>query len=246
MASQGTAVITGAAGGLGSACARALAADGYTLVLVDLDETRLAREVEAVSDAGGTARAVALDLLDEDAVASTLGSLPEAASITALVNVAGQVSLGRVQDIDVASWDRVVGVKLRGDFLTCKVIIPFIAANGGGGVVNVSSMSGRTKSLLSGPNYVAANGGVIALTMTLASQHAQDGIRVNCIAPGMIQTPMLSAYTDEQLEAIRKGIPMARFANPAEIAGVASFLLSDKASYITGETVNVNGGMFMV
>jgi NAD(P)-dependent dehydrogenase (short-subunit alcohol dehydrogenase family) len=119
-------------------------------------------------------------------------------------------------------------------------------ANVGGAVVNISSMSGRTKSVATAANYVASNSGVIGLTMTLGAQHAKEGVRVNAIAPGMIETPMLEAYTSDQLDGIRGAVPMGRFADPAEIAAVASFLVSDKASYITGETINVNGGMFTV
>lgn len=129
---------------------------------------------------------------------------------------------------------------------SCRAAIPILVRNGGGAVVNIASMSGRTKSVLTAPNYVASNAGVIGLTMSLANQHARDGVRVNCVAPGMIQTPMLDAYTGEQLDAIRAAVPMGRFADPSEIASVVSFLTSDAASYVTGETVNVNGGMFMV
>ncbi len=137
-------------------------------------------------------------------------------------------------------------MKLRGAFLTCKAAIPIMIDNGGGAIVNIASMSGRTKSVATAPNYVASNAGLIGMTMTLAAQHARQNIRVNAVAPGVIETPMLQAYRAEQLDAIRAAVPLGRFAAPEEIAAVVSFLVSDKASYITGETINANGGMFMV
>lgn len=240
------AIVTGASGGLGAACARRLATDGYAVVLLDRDETGLKTVAEEIDRGGGQATALAVDLLDESAVTETIAELPSAERLRALVNVAGLISLGTVTDISVQDWDQVLGVKLRGDFLTCRSAIPILVRNGGGAVVNIASMSGRTKSVLTAPNYVASNAGVIGLTMSLANQHARDGVRVNCVAPGMIQTPMLDAYTGEQLDAIRAGVPMGRFADPSEIASVVSFLVSDAASYVTGETLNVNGGMFMV
>lgn len=240
------AVVTGAARGLGAACARTLAGDGFGVFLLDRDEEGLAQTAAELSGNGAEVHAKVIDLLDEHAATAAISQFSETRRIKTLVNVAGLISLGSATDITIEDWDRVVGVKLRGDFIMCRAVIPILAANGGGAIVNISSMSGRTKSVLTAPNYVASNSGVIGLTMTLAAQHAKQNIRVNAIAPGMIQTPLLEAYTAPQLEAIRSAIPMQRFADPAEIASVVSFLVSDKASYITGETINANGGMFMV
>jgi NAD(P)-dependent dehydrogenase (short-subunit alcohol dehydrogenase family) len=240
------AIVTGAASGLGAASARTLVDDGFAVALLDRDEAGLKTVAHQLAGAGHEVTTLAVDLLDEASVTEAISGFDGRDRLKALVNVAGLISLGLITDISVQDWDRVVGVKLRGDFLTCRAAIPILTANGGGAIVNVSSMSGRTKSVLTAPNYVASNAGVIGLTMSLANQHARDGIRVNCVTPGMIQTPMLDAYQAEQLDAIRAGVPMGRFADPAEIAAVIAFLVSDKASYVTGETINVNGGMFMV
>lgn len=240
------AIVTGAAQGLGAACARALSADGYALCLLDRDEAGLTRTIAELEAAGGRAEAVVVDLLDERAVTDAISRHPDRRRLRALVNVAGLISMGTISDITIDDWDRVLGVKLRGDFLTCRAAIPIMAENGSGAIVNVASMSGRTKSVATAPNYVASNAGVIGFTMTLAAQHAKQNIRVNAIAPGMIETPMLKTFSAAQLDAIRNAIPMGRFADPAEIAAVVSFLVSDKASYITGETININGGMFMM
>ena len=240
------AIVTGAARGLGAACARALCDDGFAVCLLDRDAEGLDRAVAGIAASGGSAEAMVVDLLDEAAVPRAVGGHPARGRLKALVNAAGLISLGTIEDITVDDWDRVLGVKLRGAFLTCKAAIPIMAENGGGAIVNIASMSGRTKSVATAPNYVASNAGMIGLTMTLAAQHARQNVRVNAVAPGLIDTPMLHAYRAEQLDAIRATIPVGRFADPAEIAAVVSFLVSDKASYITGETINANGGMFMV
>ncbi|NMO02326.1 SDR family oxidoreductase [Gordonia sp. TBRC 11910] len=246
MSASPLAIVTGAAAGLGAACARALAGDGFALCLLDRNESGLDAVAAELRESGSEVDVRVLDLLDADAVTSAIADHPGRDRLKALVNVAGLVQLGKVDTVSLADWDRLVGVKLRGDFVTCKAAIPVMAANGGGSIVNISSMSGRTKSVATAVNYVASNAGVIGLTMTLGAQNAPDGVRVNCIAPGMMQTPMLGAFSPEQLAGIEKAIPMGRFADPAEVASVASFLVSDKASYITGETINVNGGMFTI
>lgn len=239
------AVVTGAASGLGAACARVLASDGYALCLLDRDVLGLERTASALRSMGCEVSVAAVDLLDAAAVTAAIEHHPERRRLRALVNAAGLVSMGSITDISLEDWDRVVDVKLRGDFVTCRAAIPIMAENGGGAIVNISSMSGRTKSAMTAPNYVASNAGVIGLTMTLAAQHAKQNIRVNGVAPGMIDTPMAKQFLPEQLKVIENGIPMGRLAAPEEIAAVVAFLISDKASYITGETINANGGMFM-
>ena len=136
-------------------------------------------------------------------------------------------------------------VNLKAVFLVCRALVPMLVSAGGGSVVNLTSVSGRTKSIYSAPNYVASKAGVIGLTMSLAAQLATDCVRVNSVAPGLVDTPMLSAYTEQQHEVMRSAIPMGRFAQAREVATVVRFLLSDDSSYITGQTLNVNGGQFM-
>ncbi len=240
------AIVTGGGGGLGAACAATLAADGFSVTLLDRSPTGLKEVAGRLSDEGHDVDTLEVDLLDEPSVTAALTGHRRGDSLKALVNCAGLHQNGTILDTTIEDWDRVVGVKLRGDFITCKAVIPTLIANGGGAIVNIASMSGRTKSVLTAPNYVASNAGVIGLTMSIANQHAKDGVRVNCVAPGLIRTPMLDNYEDAALDAMRAAVPVGRFADPAEIASVVSFLVSDKAGYITGETINANGGMFMV
>ncbi|MFC4945865.1 SDR family oxidoreductase [Pseudonocardia sp. GCM10023141] len=246
MASQPLAVITGAAGGIGAATAQSLSAAGYEVLMIDRNVESLQVAVKDVQRRGGTARALELDLLDMAAVTAALADFEGRSRVQALVNAAGIVAFGDITDIGPDRWNTMLGIKLGGNYLTCHSLIPAIAENGGGAIVNIASMSGRTKSLVSGVDYSTANAGVIGMTMTLAAQNAKRGVRVNCIAPGMVQTPMLDGYEVSHLDAIRSAIPMQRFAKPEEIASVVAFLVSDAASYITGETINANGGMFTV
>src|SRR5262249_41242600 len=134
---------------------------------------------------------------------------------------------------------------LRGTFLLCRDLMPLLERAGGAGVVNVASVSGRTKSIFSAPSYVASKGGVIGLSMTLAAQHAAAGVRVNCVAPGIIDTPMLDAYSGEQRRQSWAGIPLGRMGRPDEVADAIVYLLSEQSSYVIGQTINVNGGLFM-
>lgn len=246
MSDQRVAIVTGSAGGLGAACARALAEDGFALFLLDRDLEGLEATAADLRKDGHTVEVETCDLRDPDDVTRAIDAHARVGTLTALVNVAGIWSGGTVLDVTVEDWDLMHGVKLRGDFLTIKAAVPWLRNAGGGSIVNIGSMSGRTKSVQTAPSYVAANAGIIGLTMSVANQHAKDGIRVNCVAPGMIRTPMLDNYTDAELEAITKAIPLGHIAAPHQIASVVSFLVSDRASYVTGETINANGGMFMV
>jgi 3-oxoacyl-[acyl-carrier protein] reductase len=244
--SRGVAVVTGAASGLGAACARGLADEGYAVALMDRSEEGLLAVAGELEARGAATLALRVDVCNEDEVARAFAQLAGNGRLAVLVNSAGVSSLGTIEDTDVAEWDRILTVKLRGQFLTSKHSVALMRAGGGGAIVNVASMSGRTKSIFTTPAYAAANAGVIGLTMTTAAQEAKHGIRVNCVAPGIIETPMLSMYSGDQRAAMAGSVPLGRIASPSEVANVILFLLSEKASYITGETVNVNGGLFMV
>jgi NAD(P)-dependent dehydrogenase (short-subunit alcohol dehydrogenase family) len=244
---QKVVAITGGAGGLGKACAVALSeATGLRIVLLDVSGVQLKETSGELRAAGIAAETIEVDVRDETSVAAAFDDIAAIGTIGALVNAAGVATLGTIEDTDIETLDQTIGVKLRGAFLTCKAAIPVMRAAGGGSIVNVSSMSGRTKAILTSPAYGSANAGLIGLTMTLAAQSAGHNIRINCVAPGLLDTPMLRMYSTAQLDGMRSASPFGRFASPSEIADVISFLVSDRASYVTGETVNVNGGMFMV
>ena len=244
-------MVTGAASGLGLVTSQMLAERGHSVAMLDLNGDRLDEEAGRLGEAGHDVHPFQIDLRDSAAVASTVERVAEMQGLCAVANVAGLGGLGTLASTDEADWDLTVDTKLKGMYLVCRAVMPHLAGVPGAAIVNVASMSGRTKSLMATPSYSAANGGIIGLTMTVAAQSAALGVRVNCVAPGLFKSPLTmdmyrTVVGPEKFDAIPASIPLGRFAETAEIAEVVLFLLSDKASYITGETINVNGGMFMV
>lgn len=240
-------IVTGAASGLGAACAKNLAAQGFLVGLIDRDDDGLNRISAEILRSRGRSSAITVDLLNDAAIGRAVEQLSALGPIRGLVNCAGVSSIGTALSLELSEWDRVVGVKLRAAFALSKAVLPHMIEAGGGAIVNISSASGRTKSIFASPAYAASNAGLIGLTMTMAAQSADKGVRVNCVAPGLIETPMIhKQYSPEQAAAMRAATPLRRGAQPEEIAEVVSFLLSDRASFITGETINANGGIFMM
>lgn len=236
-------MVTGAAGGMGAAVAAVLAERGHGLALLDGDEKGLAVAGDAIGGALKDARVV--DVTDVDGVARAIDQIVgRSRPPSVVVTCAGVSQLGGIEELDEAAWDRIVDVNLKGTYAVCRAVLPRMV--GGGAVVTVASVSGRTKSMYTSPAYVASKSGVIGLTMTLAAQWAAREIRVNCVAPGVTQTAMVNHYSAAQHEAMTTAIPMRRYARPREIATAIAFLASDDASYITGEVLNVNGGLFMI
>ncbi|HEU5314498.1 MAG TPA: SDR family NAD(P)-dependent oxidoreductase, partial [Chloroflexota bacterium] len=166
--------------------------------------------------------------------------------IDVLVNCAGIYRIGEIDAVDAAAWDQMLDINLRGTFLACRAVLPGMRERGRGCIVNLSSISGRTRSTLASPAYVASKAGVIGLTMTLAAQNARHGIRVNAVAPGPVDTEMIRGLPADLQPTVVAAIPMGRLGTAAEIARCIAFLASEGAAFITGETLNVNGGAFMV
>lgn len=244
-------IITGAGSGIGRASARLFQREGARLVLVDVDEAGLDGAVGEVEAAGGEVIGVGGDVSREADVDRFVGRVIERfGRIDVLFNNAGIVRVGKAGDLPVEDWDRVLDVNLKSVFLCCRRAIPQFIRQGGGVIVNMASMSG----LVANPNYAAYNSakaGVVNLTRNLALDYAAQNIRVNCVCPGSIDTPMLQ----RQIAAIPAGpareqrerdiiarIPMGRKGRAEEVANVALFLASDEASYVTGAAFVVDGG----
>jgi 3-oxoacyl-[acyl-carrier protein] reductase len=241
------AIVTGAGGGIGRCIALTFAREGAHTVAVDIDRRSAERTADEVANAGGRAVAQCADVSsNEDVQRVVRETVQEFRRIDIVVNCAGIYQIGTIEDIGEDDWDRFLAVNLKGVFLFCKAVIPIMRSLGGGSIVSLSSLSGRTKSTLAAPHYVASKAGVIGLTMCLAAQSAAYGIRVNCIAPGPIDTDMLRVLSREQAEAVRQTIPLGRMGNVEDVANVALFLASDASGFITGQTINVNGGSFMI
>jgi 2-hydroxycyclohexanecarboxyl-CoA dehydrogenase len=239
------AIVTGAGRGIGRGIAEKLAAEGATVVATDVDE---ATAQETAAALGGDAVGMAADVASRDAVtAMVLAAHERFGRIDVLVNNAGWDRAGPFVDSDPADWDRVIGINLYGVLHTSHVVLPIMAEQGGGRVVNLASDAGRVGS--SGEAvYSAAKGGVIAFTKTCAREMARHGIAVNCVCPGPTDTALFAEFAgdDPKLrEALTRAIPLRRLAQPGDVANAVAFLASDEAAYITGQTLSVSGGLSM-
>ncbi|MCP3974526.1 MAG: SDR family oxidoreductase [bacterium] len=244
-----TAVITGGASGMGAATAREFAARGATLVLVDLDQQGADLVAGECRAAGAPAVSVKVGDVSQSSTCDEIvdSTVAEYGTIDVLVTAAGTIHRAdslRTSDDD---WRRVMGVNVDGMFFLCRAALRHMTTAGSGAIVNFGSIWGGVGSAGS-TAYCVSKGAVHQLTRALALDHVEQGIRVNAVAPGEVNTPMLSSQrdtppTEEFLQAMADAtIPMKRLAQPEEIARVVAFLASDDASYITGEIVHVDGG----
>ena len=242
-----TALVTGGAGGIGAATARRLAAEGARVAVGDID-LDAAREVAAEIDGHATE----LDVADTASVARAVqATTDELGPIDVLVNNAGTDRFAYFVHTDEALWDFVLGVNLRGVLACTHAVLGSMHERGGGIIVNVASEAGRVGSQGSA-TYSAAKAGVIGFTKAIARESARFGVRCNAVAPGPIETPLLNS-AEEQLgelgarlkQAMISATAVRRIGQPDEVAAVIAFLCSDDASYVTGQTVNVSGGLSM-
>ncbi|WP_405498172.1 3-oxoacyl-ACP reductase FabG [Nocardia sp. NBC_00511] len=242
------AIVTGAARGIGAATAARLAADGCTVAIVDLDEAACKDAVDAIAAAGGTAIAVGCDVTDEAQVDAAFERVAaELGSVDVLVNNAGVLRDNLLFKMSVDDWDLVMSVHLKGAFLCTRAAQRYMVAQKSGKIVNTSSVSALGSR--GQANYSAAKMGIQGLTRTLAMELGPFGINVNAVAPGFIVTEMTDATAarvgvpPEQFRAdAAKITPLRRVGEPADIANVVSFLASDNASFVTGQTIYVDGG----
>ena len=233
-----TALVTGAAGVLGAATARTLAARGLRVVLVDIDAAGI--EVVAAGIGAG-ATAVPLDVSDADAVAAA-----ELGEVDVLVNNAGVLSNNKAAQTTHEEWRRIIGVNLDGAFYMARRFLPGMKARRWGRIVNICSLAAKTGGLTAGTAYTASKGGMVALTFSLAREAAGDGVTVNGIAPAYIETPMVTEQlNDAQREALLRDIPVGRFCDAREVAHVVEFLVSPLSGFITGEIIDINGGLHL-
>ena len=243
------AVVTGGASGIGLGVGRAFVADGYRVALLDLDASAVEAAAAELSSEGAPVLGLGVDVADRDAVAAGFDRVrSELGPVEILVTSAGIESFTPVNDITAEGWDRIIAVNLTGTFNCIQAALPDMQAAAWGRIVTISSSSAQSGA----PNmahYAASKGGVIGLTKALAVELARAGITVNTIPPSLVDTPMArhaEAGGDlPGVERMGRMVPLGRAGTPDDIAGACSFLCSDDGSYITGQIIGVNGGMYI-
>jgi 3-oxoacyl-[acyl-carrier protein] reductase len=241
------ALVTGAASGIGRAIALALAGSGAAVTLVDLDLPAVKDIAAQITTGGGQALALKCDVTDPFRVQEVVLETVEVfGGLHILVNSAGICPLRSFEEISVEEWNRVLAVNLSGPFLFCQTALPHLRNAGEKGrIINIASLAGQIGGIAVGAHYSASKGGLIILTRQLAKLLAPDHVTVNNISPGTADTPLTQAWGEETQQALLRQIPMGRLGTPQDTAALALFLASDEASYITGATINVNGGLFV-
>ena len=246
------AIVTGGSSGIGRGICLEFAREGAKVVVADVDDVPkrgkyhetderppTAKEIDRL---GGQALFVKGDIAEEGSVRNLIeATVRHFGGIDILVNNAGVYVPGTSQEISIEDWDRVVGVDLRAIFLTTKFALPHIQRSQAGRIINISSVHAFGGG--GGPPYAAAKAGVVNMTRDTAVEVGNDGITVNAICPGYIETPIQDYLTEEQIEATRKGTPLPRFGTPRDIGRACVFLASDDASWITGTALPVDGGL---
>ena len=250
-------IVTGAGQGIGRAIALRLAADGMHVVVADRQADQAAMVAAELRDAGCRAFALTVDVASAaDRQRMIDATLAEFGRLDALVNNAGVQRVALPLDVTEEHWDAVMGVNAKSVYFCCVAALRHMVAHGGGRVVNIASIAGKTASTIYHPIYNVSKAAVIAMTKTLAMAHAADGVRVNAVCPGVIETPMQDvvdaefarvtgrAAADIRVERVGR-IPMGAIGEGSDVAGVVSFLLGPDARYMTGQAINVSGGLVM-
>jgi len=245
-----TAIVTGGAQGLGLAVAKALLVRGARVVISDVDEDRLNGALRCLQSFGppescrGIVANVVRSAEVRKLVEQTISSFGE---VSILVNNAGVLRPTKVVDIAEDEWDFVIDVNLKGTFLCSQAVLNSMRAAGWGRIINFSSTAGKNVSTVGGAHYTAAKAGVLGFTRHLAKEEARYGITVNAVCPGLIDTDMVRLTISEaQREEYASKFPIPRLGRPEEVAGLIAFIASDRAAYITGASLDINGGDLMI
>ena len=235
-------IVTGAGSGIGEAAAKRVAAEGGRVVVADVDEAGGRRVVDEIKTAGGAAVFAKANVSEEaDANGLVTAAIDAFGRLDGAINNAGiGQPVQRLHELDIAAWDRLHGVDLRGVFLCMRAEIRHLLANGGGAIVNTASIAGLTAVEGQGA-YVAAKHGVVGLTRQAAMEYVRDNIRVNAVAPGLVATPQFMSFPEKDRAMYEAAQPNGRAARPEEIANVMAWLLSDQASIVSGDVVLADG-----
>ena len=239
------AFVTGAAPGIGAAIAKRLAEEGSSVVISDVNLELAQKTADEISKLGVKTLALKTNVTDlADVTAGIKETVAKMGKVSILVNNAGITKDALIMRMKKEDWDAVINVNLTGVFNCTKAIIPLMMKQREGTIINIASIVGEMGNM-GQANYVASKGGVIAFTKTVAREVASRGVTCNAIAPGFIRTAMTDKIPEKVKEAMLTQIPMKKLGEPSDIANAAVFLASGAASYITGQVININGGMLM-
>jgi len=240
------AFVTGAGQGLGAAIALGLAQAGAGVMLTDVDAAAAEAVAAGLRDAGHRCIAMALDVRDESAFERSFeAAVQHFGAIDLMVNNAALTPSTSLWDITAGEWDEVMAVNLRGSFFGCRIAGRHMRERGAGRIVNLASIAGQQASAASGAHYAASKAGLIALTRSFAQALAADGVTVNALAPAAIRSPLLDAMAPERQQALLRGIPLGRFGEAQEVAAAVVYLASAAGAFVTGTTLDLNGGRLM-
>jgi len=240
------AIVTGAGRGIGKAIAIALAREGASVIINDVDIQTAEKVTKEIKSLGWKALAIQVDVSDSMEVNQMVQSaLKKFKRIDILVNNAAIIKRGSIEDLNEEDWDRVMDVNLKGAFNCMKAVAGIMKKQRYGKIVNISSIAGKVGDLASAPCYGASKAGMICLAKSLARELAAYNVNVNVVAPHAIETDMSKEWSEEKRKNIIANIPLGRMGEPEDIAEAVVFLVSDKAKFITGEVLDVNGGYLM-
>jgi 3-oxoacyl-[acyl-carrier protein] reductase len=242
------AIVTGAGRGIGQAIAERLAGAGARVVVADIDLDSARETSDRINERHQTSIAEEVDVTKTRSVNSLLAkTLDTYGQVDVLVNNAGIMYRTRILDLLLEEWEQTIKVNLTGPFICIKAVLPVMRGRGFGRIINISSSAGRSVSTLGGAHYTASKAGLLGLTRAVAKEMAPFGITVNAICPGLIDTVMVrKTTTPEELQSFLDSFPARRIGTPEEIGDLVVFLCSEKASYITGASLDINGGDLMI
>jgi len=242
MKTKKIALVTGAAGTMGKAVASMFIAEDFEVVMVDVNEE--ANE-KAARELGGSAHPYCFDISDPKQVSESADHIrKEIGPVNILVNNAGILSNNKAMTTTPEEWNRVLAVNLSGAFYLSREFLPDMRAQKWGRIINTSSYAAKSGGITAGTAYSVSKGGMISLTFSLAAETLKDGITVNGIAPAWVKTPMVTEQlTEEQRQKVLNTIPVGRYCEPEEFAHVVRFLASEQSGFITGEIIDLNGGI---
>jgi len=244
--SNKTVLVTGAGQGIGAAIAKIFASRGANVAINDVNKTVADETVNEIASFGGTSKFFRADVTDESQINAMVNSIIDAfGSIDILVNNAGILGTSKTDELTVENWDRTLSINLKGAFICCKAALAEMKKKKYGKIINISSLAGESGGITVAADYSASKAGLLALTKKLALEVAEFNINVNAIAPGTTKTPMIDAISDEEHSKLVSRIPLKRLGEPEDIAYATCFLASEEASYITGTTLDINGGLLM-